>query len=76
MAHDGFISYSVKDRTGADAVCATLESRKIRCLIAPRDVPPGHVWASVLVNPIDVRLIFACKPDFYLWKGHYKLRLM
>ena len=28
MAQAGFMSYSVKDRTGADAVCATLESKK------------------------------------------------
>ncbi|NQT71340.1 MAG: toll/interleukin-1 receptor domain-containing protein [Chloroflexi bacterium] len=37
MAHDVFISYSTNDKTVADAVCATLESQKIRCWIAPRD---------------------------------------
>ena len=45
MAHDAFISYSSKDKTIADAVCARLEARGIRCWIAPRDVRPGApVW--------------------------------
>ncbi len=53
MAHDVFISYSSKDKTVADAVCATLEARKIRCWIAPRDVPPGLPYATALVNAIN-----------------------
>jgi len=40
MAHDVFISYSSKDKTVANAVCATVENRKVRCWIAPRDIPP------------------------------------
>lgn len=39
--HDVFISYAAADKPVADAACATLESRKIRCWIAPRDVVPG-----------------------------------
>jgi len=50
MAHDVFISYSSKDKTIADAVCATLESRKIRCWIAPRDVLPGLPYAEALMT--------------------------
>jgi len=52
MAHDAFISYSSKDKPAADAVCATLESRGIRCWIAPRDVLPGEEYAAALVNAI------------------------
>jgi len=53
MAHDVFISYSSKDKSVADAVCATLEGRKIRCWIAPRDVSPGDSWAASIVKSID-----------------------
>lgn len=52
MAHDAFISYSNQDKAVADAACATLERHKIRCWIAPRDVPAGQPWASALVNAI------------------------
>lgn len=53
MAHDVFISYSNQDKAVADAACAKLESRKIRCWIAPRDVPAGQPWASALVSAIN-----------------------
>src|SRR3972149_8771871 len=52
MAHVVFISYSTKDKTIADAVCAKLESQKIRCWIAPRDVPAGQPYAASLVKAI------------------------
>jgi hypothetical protein len=48
MAHDVFISYSSEDKPIADAVCATLESKKIRCWIAPRDVLPGIPYGEAL----------------------------
>ncbi len=35
MAHDVFVSYSVKDKTTADAICAALEANGIRVWIAP-----------------------------------------
>src|SRR6185437_5720363 len=58
MAHDVFISYSSKDKPTADAVCATLESRGIRCWIAPRDVVPGEEYAAALVNALrEARLM-------------------
>jgi len=50
---DIFISYSSKDRHIADAVCAALESRKIRCWIAPRDISAGKVWAAAILEGID-----------------------
>lgn len=52
MAHDVFISYAHKDKPVADAVCATLESRGVRCWIAPRDVLPGEEYASALVTAV------------------------
>lgn len=58
MSHDVFISYSSKDKSTADAVCATLENRRIRCWFAPRDVPPGQPYAAALVNAIKNSKVF------------------
>src|SRR6202158_1738182 len=52
MAHDVFISYSSKDKTTADAVVATLESREVRCWVAPRDILPGVEYAEALVDAL------------------------
>jgi len=52
MAHEVFISYSSKDKTAADAVCAILESECIRCWIAPRDVRAGEEWGDSILNGI------------------------
>lgn len=51
--HDVFISYSSRDKAVADAACAYLESRGIRCWIAPRDVLPGENYPRSLVEAID-----------------------
>ncbi|MGD0346613.1 MAG: toll/interleukin-1 receptor domain-containing protein [Terracidiphilus sp.] len=53
MAHDVFISHSVKDKVTADAVCAMLESAGIRCWIAPRDVMPGMEWGECIIEAIE-----------------------
>jgi formylglycine-generating enzyme required for sulfatase activity len=53
MAHDVFISYSAGDKPFADAACAKLESRNIRCWIAPRDIRPGMTWGTAIVEAID-----------------------
>lgn len=53
MPHDVFISYSSKDKTTADAACAFLESKGIRCWIAPRDVLPGTEWGASVANAIS-----------------------
>jgi hypothetical protein len=58
MAHDVFISYSSQDKTVADAVCATLESRKIRCWIAPRDVLAGQPYAESILDGISRSRVF------------------
>jgi hypothetical protein len=53
MVHDVFISYSAPDKAVADAVCATLEAKHIKCWIAPRDVTPVTPWAEAIVDAID-----------------------
>ena len=52
MAHDVFISYSSKDKPVADAVCAGLEGRGIRCWTAPRDILPGMDWGAAIIDAI------------------------
>ena len=52
MAHDVFISYSTKNKSVADPLCAALESAAIRCWIAPRDVQPGLPFAGQITRAI------------------------
>ena len=52
MPHDVFLSYASTDRAAADAVCAALEARGIRCWIAPRDVPAGADWGEAILTAI------------------------
>jgi len=58
MAHDVFISYSVEDKPTADAVCAALEGKRIRCWIAPRDILPGAIFAEALIEAINGSRVF------------------
>jgi len=53
MAYDVFISHSSKDKTIADAACACLESRGIRCWVAPRDIVAGVDWGSSIIDGIN-----------------------
>ena len=56
--HDVFVSYSSKDVNVANAVCAALEAKKMRCWIAPRDVLPGKAWAGAILDAIsDARVM-------------------
>jgi tRNA A-37 threonylcarbamoyl transferase component Bud32 len=57
-AHDVFISYAANDKPVADAVCAALEAKHIRCWIAPRDVLPGQRFAEALVTAIHAARVF------------------
>jgi len=50
--HDVFISYAQLDKPIADAVCAKLESRHLRCWIAPRDVFPGKNFPEAIIDAI------------------------
>ncbi len=53
MSHDVFLSYSSRNKTVADAVCAGLEAEKIRCWIAPRDVLPGSNYGESIVDALE-----------------------
>jgi len=65
MAHDVFVSYSSHDKPVADAICAFLEQRHIRCWIAPRDNLPGRDWAGEVVKAIrDARIMV------FVFSGH------
>ncbi len=58
MAHDVMISHSHEDKPAADAACAALEARGIRCWIAPRDINPGQDWATSILQAIqDARIM-------------------
>jgi TolB-like protein/Tfp pilus assembly protein PilF len=48
-----FVSYASADRAVAEALTAYLEQRGIRCWIAPRDVPPGALYADAIVRAIN-----------------------
>lgn len=53
MEVDVYISYSHENKSVADAVCSGLESRGIRCWIAPRDIRPGENFPQAILNAIN-----------------------
>ncbi len=53
MAHDVFLSHSVKDKAVAEAIVARLEAESVPCWIAPRDVVPGARWGESIINAIE-----------------------
>jgi hypothetical protein len=53
LHHDVFISYASRDKPIADAICNYLESRQIRCWIAPRDILPGMQYQEAIIDAID-----------------------
>jgi hypothetical protein len=53
MSRDVFLSYSSKDKTAADTICAELEQRGINCWMAPRDIIPGIAWAESIIDALD-----------------------
>ena len=53
MAAHVFISHSAKDKHAADAACAILERRGIRCWIAPRDILPSENWGAAIIEAIE-----------------------
>jgi hypothetical protein len=50
---DTFISYSSEDKPTADALCHRLETRGVRCWVAPRDILPGRDWATSIIEAMD-----------------------
>ena len=53
MNYDVFISYSSHDQKVVEGLCGYLESLKIRCFVAYRDIPRGVVWARAIVEALD-----------------------
>ncbi len=64
MNHDVFISYSSYNVSTALAICHVLEEHKIKCWIAPRDIPGGADYGDV----ID-RAILDCKVFLLVFSG-------
>lgn len=58
MPPEVFISYSSKDRTVANMVCALLEERGRRCWIAPRDIVPGASWGEAIIDGLKGASVF------------------
>jgi hypothetical protein len=52
MAHDVFISHAHKDKRIAAAICEKLESARVRCWIAERDISAGEDWTEATRNAI------------------------
>lgn len=63
--HDVFISYSSQDKSVADAVCAGLEAKKIRCWIAPRDLLPGMMYQEGIIRAIE-----DCRVMVFIFSSH------
>jgi len=67
MAHDVFVSHSVKDKAVAEAIVARLEADSVMCWIAPRDVVPGADWGESIIDAIEssriMILIFSRNAD-------------
>lgn len=53
MAHDIYISYSDNDKLTAEAVCAGLEEKGLRCWYAARDVQKGEDPTEAREQAID-----------------------
>jgi hypothetical protein len=58
MGHDVFISYASRDKPTADAACAFLEARGIRCWMAPRDILSSMDWSESIVEAIENCYVF------------------
>src|SRR6266849_105808 len=52
MEHDVFISHAHKDKSIADAICEKLESARITCWIAERDISAGEDCTEATRNAI------------------------
>ena len=52
MNHDIFISYSSKNQRAAEDICQALERNGIKCWMAPRDIPMGSKYATIISQAI------------------------
>lgn len=46
-------SYSSKGKAVAGTICATLEEKKIRRWITPRDISAGNSWDDSIIEAIE-----------------------
>jgi len=53
MSSHVFISHSDKDKAFAEMMLNAMESRNIKCWIAPRDIPPGGSYADAILTAIE-----------------------
>ncbi len=58
MAGHVFISHGSENRDEANALCAYIESRGVKCWIAPRDVRPGIDYSEELQAAIETCAAF------------------
>lgn len=66
-----FISYSTEDKMMATKVCDYLESNKISCWIAPRDINPGDNYATQIVHAIrDCKALILIASESTNSSGH------
>src|ERR1700747_2011899 len=67
MAHDVFVSYATADRATASSGVEGLESRGIRCWVAPRDIRAGAGYGEEIGEPIKtcriLLLIFSAQAN-------------
>ena len=57
MAHRVFICYSSRNADVAVAARDALESQRIPCWMAPRDIVPGHEWGESIIEAIEASQI-------------------
>jgi TolB-like protein/tetratricopeptide (TPR) repeat protein len=50
---DVFVSYASQDAAVANTIVQSLETKGLRCWMAPRDVRPGMVYAEAIVGAIN-----------------------
>ena len=48
-----FFSYSTKDQEAAFQIVDHLESRDVKCWIAPRDIPTAQSWAGAIIEGLN-----------------------
>ncbi len=58
MNHDVFISYSSRNKPTALALCHVLEEHRIKCWMAPRDIPAGADYGDVIDEAIVACRLF------------------
>jgi hypothetical protein len=48
-----FLSHASEDRAIAEQVCAEIESRGVKCWMAPRDIPAGTDYAASIIRALN-----------------------